>query len=139
MKKAVYTITSLLLCVMFVCLMLFIMLEGIHILDSSNGSRAMVFTGIDICLLLILVGLGKPISKYVGISMYVPICVATAAYMLLAFGSTFALSFVLPTLIFTIVKLVLLFIFFCIIIPLAVVGVISKNETEQHEIKKHNI
>ncbi len=128
MKKTLYTITSLLLCVLFICFMLFVMIEGLHILDCANGLRAMIFTGIDILLLLTVVGFGKPISKIVGVSMYVPICVATAIYMILAFGSTLILSFFLPPIVFTILKLFMLLNLLCITIPLAVVGMSENNK-----------
>ncbi len=139
MKKVIFTVTSLILCVMFACLMLFIMLEGIHILDSKNGTRALIFTGIDVFMLLSLIGFGKPISRYIGVSMYIPICVATVIYMFFAFGTTFGLAFVLPNVLFTTVKLVILFIFFCVTIPLAVVGATSRNGDVNKEVKKHDI
>ncbi len=140
MKKSLYTIFSLFLVLAFSGLMLFIMLACLDILDFDNGIRAMVFAVIDLFALLVFVGFGRSISKGIGVGMYVPVCIATVAYIIVSFVLTFITFAIFSELAFTIIKLVLMFIFLCVIIPLIVAGINSKrNEDTRQEIKKHNI
>lgn len=140
MKKSLSTIASLILTVFFVCIMLFIMITGMNILDSNNGSITMFFTIIDCLILILLVGLGKPIFRFIGVVMYIPITVATVVYVIVAMSSTLLLFNCLTAFLFTAIKLVMLFVFLCVIIPLAVTGKnTNHNQDTRPEIKKHNI
>lgn len=140
MKKSISTITSLLLSIAFIGIILFIMICGAHVFDSDNSTGAAIFTAIDSFLLLLIVGFGKPIFKTIGIGMYAPVCVVTLIYSLIAMGSTILLFESLSVFAFTAVKLIALFIFFCIIIPLSVIGSNTKrDEDTRPEVKKHNL
>ena len=120
--------------------MFFVMISGMNIFESDNGSTAMVFTIIDSLILIGLVGLGKPVSKAIGVGMFAPITAAAIVYTIVAMASTLLLAGCLSSFFFTLVKLVLLFIFLCVVIPLAVSGKNNKrDEDTRPEIRKHNM
>lgn len=134
------TIASLFLTMFFVGIMYYVMIEGVHILDSSNAVASMVFTALDSLILIVLVGLGKPISKAIGVGTFAPVTVATVIYTILAMGATLLMFGSASAFLFTLIKLILLFIFLCVVIPLAVVGKTTKtNEDTRPEIRKHNL
>lgn len=140
MNRLLSTIVSLLLTIFFVCIMFFVMISGMNIFESDNGSTAMVFTIIDSLILIGLVGLGKPVSKAIGVGMFAPITAAAIVYTIVAMASTLLLAGCLSSFFFTLVKLVLLFIFLCVVIPLAVSGKNNKrDEDTRPEIRKHNM
>lgn len=140
MNKFLSTIVSLVLSVFFICIMLYVMISGLNVFDSDNGGTALFFTIIDSLLLLAVVGLGKPVFKFIGIGMYAPVTVATVIYVILGMASTLLLFNSLTSFLFVLIKLVILFLFFCVAIPIAVTGKnIKRDEDTRPEIKKHNI
>lgn len=140
MNRFISTIVSLFLCLCFVGIIFYVMIAGLHILDSNNGTAAMIFAFIDSLILIALVGLGKPIAKAIGVGMFAPTTIATIIYTILATAATLFLFNVLSPFLFILVKVVLLFILLCVVIPLVVIGKNSrKDEDTCPEIKKHNI
>lgn len=140
MKKGLSTIASLILSVFFICVMLFIMLGVMDITEKENGTNVIIFSVIDFFILLVVVGLGKPILSKIKTGLYAPICAATIVYIAIAFGLSLGLFSVVKSMLFVALKLILIFIYFCIIIPIAVTGANSeRNEECRPEIKKHNL
>lgn len=140
MNRFLSTIVSLFLCLCFVGIIFYVMIGGLHIPDSDNGAAAMVFASIDGIILIGFVGLGKPIAKAIGVGMFAPITTATIGYTILATAATLLLFNVLSSFLFILVKIVLLFILLCVVIPLAVTGKNTrKDENTRPEIKKHNM
>ena len=141
MKKTVSTIASLILTCAFIGIMLFVMIVGLKVFDSDNGQAALIFTVIDFILIFLLVGLGRPFLSLFGVKLYAPICTAAILYAVFGFGATLLTFATLSFFLFTLLKLALLFLFVCIVIPLAVTGANSDKHSEDSrpEIRKHNL
>ncbi len=140
MKKNLSTIVSVILSLIFVCIMLFAMLEGIDILYAKNGLAAMIFTIIDFAILITFFGFGRPISKTIGTVTYIPACIVTVIYEAIAFFTTFVYVDTITSFSFMLRKIILLFVFICIIASLVLFGLnTNKDEDKKPEVKKHNI
>ncbi|MCD7741928.1 MAG: hypothetical protein LUI06_06985 [Ruminococcus sp.] len=138
MKKPINTIASFILTVFFICIVLFLMIEVFHIADSNTGARAFIFEGISFVILLVIIGFGRGISSAVGSGMYPPICATTVLYAIISLVYNVAACDMKSTAVFTLLNLLLLFVYFCIVIPMAVAGSNAKSESTD-VINTHNI
>lgn len=140
MKRTMTIVASLLLSSFFFCIVLFAMLEVLKLQETSVGIRPFIFAVIDYLIILITLGFGKNLSEAVGRAMYVPIAVSTVVYSLgsLAFNC-YGID-IGSTALFTLIDLIMLFVYLCIVIPLAVTGAGREEQPEVSErIKTHNL
>lgn len=138
-KNRFTTVASLLLTTFFVCIIIFVMLEVLEIQDSDTGIRPLVFTIIDFIMVYIIIGFGKSIANAVGGGMYPSICGTTVVYSVINIAFNCLERDMDSTAIFTLINLVMLFVYFCIVIPLAVAGSGQEEEKRIDPNRTNNI
>lgn len=128
MKKSLGLIAGLFLSVFFVGIMLFVLLEVLHITDQPAGDRILIFSCINFAIVIGVFGCGKLLAQKLGVGMYAPLCLVTVLYTIVQF-SHMGFNFKADTTAgYTLFHLILLFVYFAVTIPLCVVGINSKND-----------
>lgn len=126
MKRMLGTIVSLFITMFFMGIILYVMMEGMHLPDKETWAGIITFTIIEFIILLGVIGLGKLISRVVGTGLYAAICAMTVFYTILCTALNLILSggsaFVI-----ILVNLILLFIYAAVVLPLAVKGIGSRD------------
>lgn len=138
-KKMMSTIMSFILSLFLVCIALFAMLELLEIQDSEAGVRAFVFASINFLILIVVIGFGKSVASAVG-AMYPAICLSTIVYTLVNLSFNFAACNMESTALFTIIDLLIMFVYFCIVAPMVVFGVGNDDEdtSQKNDFNNNN-
>lgn len=144
MKGGISTIASFLLSVFFICIVIFLMLEVLEIQYSYIGFSALIFPIIDFLILITVIGFGKGFSKIIGIGMYAPVCTATVLYTIVNLAFNCIACDMHSFAGFVLINLVTMFVYLCVVIPIAVTGYSSgagekEGDGASNEIKYHNV
>ena len=131
------TIISLILSVFLVCIALFAMLAVLKVQDSAAGTEALVFSSINFFILIVIIGFGKNIASAIG-ARYPAICLSTIIYTVINLAFNFAACNMDSTVLFTLVNLIIIFIYLSVTLPILVFGIGRENSNDD-EIKEHNI
>lgn len=126
-KLSFGSIASLFLAMFFSFIVIFVLFAFLRITDYSGYPAVIIFSFINLILIILVASCGIPIIHKAGGAIYAVICMVTAIYTLFEFVY---LSFQFKTESITgylFYQLVILFIYFLIVIPVGINGLKNKN------------
>lgn len=140
MKKVLNTWAAIGLSLFFIAIVLVLMIGVLEVQDADNGTAAFVFAGIEFFILLMVFGLGQSFSRSIGVEMYTVLCTTTVVYVILGTIVNCAVPDSLSTVAFTLIDLVLLFVYFIVSVPLCVTGANSAGDRQPVDpMNPHNL
>ena len=118
MKRMLGTMSSFLLSCLFVGIVLFLMLGVLDVDKADTFAAVLTFTIIESVILLLIVGLGKPISDAIGVGMYAPLCASTVFYVIVTTVLNCLLFDNISKTAFILINLAIIFAYLCFALPL---------------------
>lgn len=128
MKDLAKIVASMLLSLFFIGIIIFVLIGVFDFESSEIFANSLVMVLINFLIVIGVIGFGKPLSKLIGAGMYVPVCVVTVIYLIASFVFTFVMLGTDHEIAYTLVNLVMLFIYLCIVIPMSVAGINSNSD-----------
>ena len=127
-KTSLGSIMSLFLSIFFSIIAIFTLFAILHIEDYDAFPAVLAFAIINLIVIIIITGYGKAISAQIGLPSYISLCTVTALYTLLQFVHLGLAYRIASTSGYVLYHLIVLFVYFLIIIPLAIMGSTIRNQ-----------
>lgn len=120
-------IISLFLAFFLIAIILVAMLGVMKVTDYDAGVPAIIFSVINMLALAIVYGAGSVLTKKLGVGGYAPVAGMTAVYTIAQFVYMFLEYKTASPIMYTLISLIILFVYCVIILPIALNGAKNKN------------
>lgn len=120
-------VISLFLAFFLIAIILVAMLGVMKVTDYDAGVPAIIFAVINMLALAIVYGAGGVLSKKLGVGGYAPVAGMTAVYTVVQLVYMFVAYKSASPIMYTLISLIILFVYCAIILPIALNGAKNKN------------
>lgn len=121
MKKGNVAVMTGCILAFYIGILMFIYFPVLHIDEAENFKAAMTFEVIGLLILLLLV-IGNIVLPHVKTGYFVPLIMVSAAYTLIRNIMTMAFVDFMPSVVFILLNLILLFLYCILSIPMYMMG-----------------
>lgn len=129
-KISIGSIMSLFLSIFFSIIVVFTLFAILHIDDYDAFPAVLTFTIINLIVIIIVSSFGKSIAAKVGAATFISVCTTTVLYSLIQFIHLGFAYKTASTSGYVLFNLIALFVYFLIIIPVAIMG--ANNKIQQN-------
>lgn len=125
--SATGTAIALFLSMFLIAILLVLMIGILKVTDYDAGIPATIFAAINMVLLAFVYGLGGAITKKIGVGGYAPVAGMTGVYTVVQFIYMFASYKEAKPMNYTLISMIILFVYCLISLPIALNGSKNKN------------